>query len=117
MSDEQLIERIAVALELGGGTHSVQDVFDEVLAGRAQLWSTDDAVIITEVIDYPRKRVLRFWIAAGELEPVLALSRQIYPWAQQLGCECAQMTGRKGWTKALQSEEWAPTLVLYERAL
>jgi hypothetical protein len=68
-------------------------------------------------VDYPQGRVVRFWLAAGELEPVIALSRQIYPWAKKLGCVSAAMAGRKGWTKALQSEEWAPTLVLYERAL
>jgi hypothetical protein len=103
------------ALERGGSTHAVEDVLREIEKGEAQLWEADGALIVTEIHDTPRKRLLHFWIATGELEPVIALSHRALEWAKEQGCTQATLAGRKGWEKALASEGWSPTLILMSR--
>lgn len=98
------------ALEYAGGTHSIEDVLDQVRRGQAQMWTEGDACIVTEVHDYPRKRVLSFWLATGELQDVIALSRKVLAWGRENGCVSATLTGRRGWEKVLAAEGWAPML-------
>ena len=106
------------ALERGGSTHTLDDVLKQVERGDAQLWTTEGAVIVTEVSDTPQKRVIHFWLATGELESVIGLSHKILEWAKDtMGCEQATLAGRKGWTRALATEGWHPMLVVMGRDL
>ena len=59
---------INAALEYANGSHSIDDIFQIVVAGDAQFWATEEAALVTEIIDYPRKRTLRFWLAGGNLD-------------------------------------------------
>lgn len=103
------------ALERGGSTHDLDDVLEQIRTGEAQLWEADDAVIVTEIHDAPRKRVVHFWLATGELDAVIALSRRVLDWAADQGCTQATLAGRRGWEKVLAAEGWAPTLTLMSR--
>lgn len=112
----RLISGVEAALAYGGQTHTAGDVVRAILAGEAQLWANDDdALIVSEIHDHPRARVLHFWLAAGDLEPVIALSRRVLEWGRSVGCTRATLAGRKGWVRALASEGWAPELVVMGR--
>lgn len=110
-----LIDKLRHALELAGGTHTIDDVWEQVREGSAQLWVEEGACLVTEVQDTPRKRVLRFWLAAGELEPTIALSRKVLAWGKEQGCDMASLTGRRGWDKVLREEGWSPSLTVMTR--
>lgn len=103
------------ALDLAGGTHSLEDVRLAVEAGEAQFWPiSDDSCLITEIKDYPRKRVLNYWLATGRLDELLDAWVGILPWARHMKCTMATITGRRGWEKtALTNEGWAPSLTVY----
>lgn len=105
------------ALALGGDTHSLADVEAQIKAGDAQLWTADDALIVTEVNIYPRKRVLHFWLATGELKPVVELSKRALEWGKGVGCEYATIAGRSGWERALKHEGWSPMLTYMRKAI
>ena len=49
---------IDAALEYGGGTHIYEDIVEAIVEGRMQLWPAKDSCLITEIIVYPRKKVL-----------------------------------------------------------
>lgn len=103
------------ALLYAGGTHTIGDVADAIERGDCKLWVEEGAAIVTQLVDEPRKRVVHFWLAAGELEPVVALSNKIIEWAKENGCVRATLAGRKGWVKALAPEGWKEELVLMGR--
>jgi hypothetical protein len=113
-------EGLQRALDLAGGTHSLDDVWLAIEAGDAQFWAySEHSCIITEIKDYPRKRVLNYWLATGRLEELLDAWAGILPWARQMGCTMATITGRRGWEKtALTNEGWAPSkLTTYLREI
>ena len=117
VSIEDFAPGIEEALEHGGGTHSLADVIEAVKTGKAQLWLEEDALLVTEVLQHPNKLVLYFWLATGEMEAVIALSRRVIEWGKKQGCTAAGMMGRKGWTRALREEGWAPTMVQYTKEI
>lgn len=101
------------------GTYSAQEMAAEVLEGRAQLWQEGEAMIVTQLDAKPRETVLRFWVAAGEMDDVLALAEKVYEWGRSVGCQRAMFIGRKGWEKPLSTHGWEPNrkLVLFEKEL
>jgi hypothetical protein len=111
----ELSRLLEEALDYAGNTHSLRDVYDQIMAGAAQLWTEEGAVLVTEVVDTPQKRVLRFWLAAGELESCLGLHRRVLEWGRAQGCEMATFTGRRGWERVLGAEGWSPALTVMTR--
>jgi hypothetical protein len=101
---------IEEALRLGGGTHTYQDVVDQLQMGEAYIFENEDGLIVVEVHDTPRKRVLHFWLATGNLDAVIALSYEAEAWGKTIGCEMATIAGRRGWERVLKSEGWSPLL-------
>lgn len=101
---------IEEALERCGDPATLSEVEAEVLAGRAQVWGDRDALIVTQLIP----GYCHFWIATGELDAVVELSRKIRAWAKAEGYEKATLTGRRGWVRALQNEGWRERAVLME---
>lgn len=107
------------ALAHANGTHTVGDVLRAILAGDAQLHETQDATIITEIHTYPRKRVVNFWLATGELDAVIALSHDVMKRAkEEWGCSGAVFQGRHGWEKVLTRDGWVrDPMVLMSREI
>ena len=105
------------ALAIAGNTHTIADVAQLLLDSRAQLWVDEDAIVVTEILQYPRKKVLRIWITTGELEPCLKLIRRVLKWGKEEDCDFAVGTGRRGWLKPLRREGWTETLAVYEQEL
>lgn len=92
---------LAPAIE-HGGTHNERDVFDAVVSGAAQLWMRGDSAAVTEIVSYPRVKACRVWLAAGNLEDIREIERQIEEWARGVGCGRLEIIGRKGWLKKLK---------------
>lgn len=104
---------LAPAIE-HGGTHSERDVLDTIIAGHAQLWMHEASAAVTEIVSYPRMRACRVWLAAGDLEGIKEIERQVESWARQNGCARLEIIGRKGWLKKLRH---ADARVLMTRGL
>lgn len=114
---EHHLEGLDQALEYDGN-HTLGDVLRKILAGEAQLWEEDDAVIVTEIQQYPQARTVHFWLAAGDLDAVVKLSQRVMAWAKEdLHCTKATLAGRKGWERALASEGWEPKVRIMGREL
>ena len=91
------------ALEYAHNSHSAEDVFAMCQAGDAQFWPFADSVIITEIVNYPKRRVLRFWLAGGNLNTLLKAEPDIVNWSKQYDCKGVEINGRKGWERVLKS--------------
>lgn len=97
---------IESALAHGNGTHLFVDVVDGVISGKMQLWPAENSCLITEIVDFPRKRILHIFLAGGKLDEILSMTDDVSAWAKGQGCECATLAGRKGWIRALNKHNW-----------
>ncbi len=116
MTSEQLLARLEKALDCGGmRTHSVADVVARIKENKAQFWQRGDGCIVTEITEYPCRKVVNYWLAWGEQQPVLDLQAEIDAWALAEGCTDATLSGRMGWKRVLRPDGWRPLqLSLYK---
>jgi tagatose-1,6-bisphosphate aldolase len=103
---ERCREWIEAALEHGGGTHDFDDICEAVSSGYMQFWPADDACAVTEVITYPKKKVLHIFLAGGNKDTILDMNESAIEFAKQLGCDGMTICGRAGWARELKSHGW-----------
>jgi hypothetical protein len=98
------------ALSHAGGRYAPADVLAALLRAQMQLWVAiggdgDDgieAVLVTEIIDYPRRRRCNLFLSAGNaLEACLEHLPTIETWARAQGCDAIEASGRPGWERVL----------------
>jgi hypothetical protein len=91
--------------------YKAQDILDGLMETRFQLFiSWEDRVesaVVTEVAQYPQKKILRYFLAGGEnmnnwLEPI---QKEIEQFAKYNQCDAIEVAGRKGWTRKLKGYE------------
>jgi hypothetical protein len=107
------------ALDYSGGTHTFEDVCQMVSEGRLQYWPGPNSVVVTEIIEYPRKRTLHFFLAAGNIAELEVMYPEIEKWGRLQGCDSASMSGRHGWERSFLSrkEGWSSKLVVMMKEL
>lgn len=115
---ERLSPQIERALAWSGGTHTLEDVRDAIIAKKAQLWWGKSSVVVTEIEVTPRKKILRFWLAGGVIEEIELMYKLISEWGRDLGCDSALIVGRKGWERTfLKQDGWRATHTVFEKEL
>ncbi|HKI83154.1 MAG TPA: hypothetical protein VKA63_02360 [Candidatus Krumholzibacteria bacterium] len=111
-------ERLKLALARSDGAYKWEDVEEAILSDAAQLWTSDEAAIVTQVRAYPQRAEIHFWLAGGKLDAVIKLSRAVLGAAKRAGISRATLAGRRGWVRALKDEGWEPSdLVIMERGV
>jgi hypothetical protein len=93
-----LVER---ALENSGRTHTAAQVYRELRENRAELWMFGDSMAITSVIEWPNRRDLHIWLAAGNLDDMQRGLPFLDQMARDWGCGRITLNGRKGWERVL----------------
>lgn len=104
------------------GDWSPDDVKEELIESRAQLWGLMDdqirAIVVTKLqIEGSVKRCL-IWIASGKgflSHGRSLLSEVIEPWAREHACSYVQAIGRAGWGRVLP--DYAETGRVYGKNL
>lgn len=94
---EQWIED---ALEYSHGTHNIQDIFEDVMYGRVEFWPGKECALITQVVQYPQRKMLHVFLAGGNITEIEEIEKHITVWAKQQGCTALSLTGRPGWTRS-----------------
>ena len=106
--------------ERSGGRFAPVDYFNSFKDRSRQLWiaAKDDRVtmvLVTEVRDYPRKKVAALIACAGEGRgDWLHYLQVIEDWARSQGCEAIEAEARPGWARVLG---WKKTHVFLEKGL
>ena len=111
--------QIEAALEHAGGTHTFEDVVALVADGKLQFWPGPHSAIITELVDHPRLREVRFFLAGGRADELERMEPVVLAWAKTQGCTRATMLGRRGWQRSfLVRHGWKlPKLAVLEKSL
>jgi hypothetical protein len=108
---------IEAALEYSGGTHSFDDVAEALASGKMQLWPAPKGCIVTEIVVYPRKKVLNVFLGAGELDQLMDMHKDVIAWSKAQGCVAVTITGRHGWKKPLTKHGWKPLHASYVKEI
>jgi hypothetical protein len=91
---------IAAALKTSP-THDLKDVELGVATGALQFWPGERCAVITEIADYPKGRMLNFWLLGGDLKELMRMRPSIEAWGRSQGCRWASGTGRSAWRRVL----------------
>ena len=108
---------LQAALDFGRNTHSFIDVAEGVISGKMQLWAAEKGCIVTEIIVYPNKKVLHFFLGGGKLEQITDMESDIMKWAKSQGCNEMSVAGRRGWKKALKNLGWEEKIIILHKEI
>lgn len=116
---DRFIPHLDRALAYAKHSHTVEDVRAAVERGDAQLWPGVQSVIITEIVQMPQWRELRFWLAAGDMTELRAMYPVVEEFGRRTGCQYCTMTGRDGWARSFltKDEGWTAEATLYMKEL
>ena len=101
------------------GELETDDILDLVTEGSMQLWIVAEnkeiiAALVTQIITYPQKRILRLVSLAGEdFDKFKHFLDIVESFAIQKGCTALELWGRKGWKKLLP--EWNSEYIVYTK--
>lgn len=90
------------------GDTSEAELLEEIVAGRAQLWPGETAVMVTQCVIEADGRALHVWLAGGELAGVMALKPGVEAWGRAQGCNYVTIDGRPGWARLLRRLGYVP---------
>lgn len=74
----------------------------EILVGRAVFWPMERSAVVTQIHSYPKGRVLRIWLAGGDLDELLHYLPAADGYAREQGCIAVELEGRVGWERVLE---------------
>lgn len=106
------------ALQYAQGTHTFNDIAAAVLSDRFQIWPSNNAVVVTEIVVYPQLKDLHFFLAGGNLDELKAMRPIIESWGKSVGCTRVSLAGRKGWERTfLKDEGYKPNWFVLSKEL
>ena len=109
---------IEAALAYAGDTHEIQDIQEACLIGEAHLWTSENSAAVTEIIQYPRLRSVRIWLAGGDLAELRDDIRpRIETYARREGAGRIEIAGRPGWKRALAGVGYTPACQVVSKEL
>ena len=111
--------RLAKVLDQMGGVYLVSDILAAIAEGKMQSFAEGDTWAVTQVVDYPRVRMLEIIAVVGEHEEFRKLHARILQYARDNDIGLIQAYGRRGWLVDAKANGWkvATTSYLYQKAL
>ena len=113
-----LLARVAPHTE---GEMEPDDYIEPLTHGDMQLWVVVEnkhvnAALVTQIIPYPQKKVLRLISLAGEnFQEIKDFLEMVEVFALKNGCTALEMWGRKGWKKLLS--DWKDSYIVFTKDL
>ena len=103
------------ALAYSGGTHAFEDVVAGIASGRMQFWPAPRGCAVTEIVVYPRKRVLHVFLAGGEMDQIIDMIDSAVAWSKEQGCTSMTIAGRHGWRRVLEKHGYRAVMTVLEK--
>lgn len=110
------LEKLQKVLGYQGGLYSLDSILQRIADGRMQSWSANETWVVTEVIEYPLKKVVNIFLVVGDLRDALAFEPQIEEFARSVGADMVTAYGRPGWEKVLP-QGWKQGFAMFSKEL
>lgn len=110
---------LARALDRWGGVYTVSDILAAISEGKMQSFTEGDSWAITQVVQFPRARMLEILLVLGDLEACRKLHDRVLQYARDNDISLIQAYGRRGWINDAERRGWRvkTTSFLYQREL
>lgn len=111
--------RAQLALALDPRFFTIDYLDRLVLDDAAMVWVEGDAIMLTELRQYPGgARVIHGLVAAGNLQTIVeSLIPMAENWARDNGCTFAEIESREGWARAVKGIGYEPHQITLRKAL
>lgn len=114
---DRIMPIMTAAASRSGGKYAAGDLMKAVALRDMQLWLALDgediaALAVTEIVNFPQRRVCRVLIVTGEdHERWIGYSDALAHWAKEQGCKAIEALARPGWKRIMQDFGWRMTHV------
>lgn len=88
-----------------GGLYTFQDLLDNINNGTMQSFSDGQSWIVTQVSQFPRRKIVELVLGVGNLENLYKLAEEVEKFARAEGATMLFLNGREGWSK-IHPEGW-----------
>lgn len=99
------------------GSHSFDDVVQAIFDGSMQFWPAPRGCAVTEIIQYPKKKVLHIFLAGGEMDQIVDMDSSAVEFARLNGCTAMSIAGRRGWAKVLKDKGYEEAYTVLAKEL
>jgi hypothetical protein len=99
-----------------GGVYTVQDLVDRIRSGHMQSFMHGTSWVVTQVLEFPQRKVMEIFLAVGELADAPALHTRIMQHAEDHGCDLLRAYGRNGWRNMAKQYGWTEGTRVFMRA-
>lgn len=106
---------ISKALKYGNASHTFEDVAVRVLSGKLDAYVYPNSIILMELCQYPQHSVYHGFVAAGNLDEILAAEPSLLREARLRKCSYLSIAGRRGWEPVLRNIGWTHSLSIMVR--
>jgi hypothetical protein len=103
----RLVEQVNGVLADDGGLMTLEDIIALARVGRMQVFHRDDAVVVTELLTFPRGRRVNGILAAGNLRSILEIESEVEAFARREGADAIVTHGRPGWARVGRRTGWS----------
>ena|SRR5215467_6049155 len=118
MIDKQrMTRRINDAFAEAGGLLTIDDLAELARQHKVHLWHRNETICAAEILDYPRRSLCNCFLAAGDLEDVLALEPEVEAFARAAGAAFMVTHGRRGWQRIGARTGWQPRSIEFVKWL
>ncbi len=114
---------LAKAVDTSKGKFHIQDLYEDLLEGKYNLWlilddKGDDkviAAITTRIIKYPNRNAMAMdWVGGKRMTEWLPIAmKTLISFAKDCNCKHLEGFGRKAWMKVLNRYNWKPEYIAY----
>lgn len=86
-------------LEQHGGFYTYEDILGLIETGRMQSFAEGDTWVVTQVHEFPRKKVLEIAFVIGNIEDLHKIEPKLEAFKKEIGADMLTATGRVGWSR------------------
>lgn len=83
-------------LEDSGGFYTFDDIMDHIRRGQMQSFAVGDTWVVTQINEFPRKRVVEVVFVVGQLSMLPVIESQVIQFAHEIGAVMLMAAGRRG---------------------
>ena len=82
--------------------YNLSDIKEKIRQGMFHIWPGKDSVMITEIVEFPRVKVLNILFLGVKFEELQSMLPSVEQFAKHFGCKRIFGGGRKGWLRKLK---------------
>lgn len=118
MGSEVTWNRIQEALDYDVEAADLETIKDGIESGDYQLWESENSSLVTQGINLNSGGLgVKVLAAAGNLEEIVGLLKEVEQEARASGCEVITTIGRRGWKTTAKELGWNNVASIYVKRL